>query len=155
MVTGFDKLEATLLQGKTGFYCFCGLIVHDVNFGGVSFAHKKFKVCFVHIQNSLRIEAGNRHHKDGVYFIVIHHKKTYVASKRHEGKIPSTVIIHGTCVLVGEGTKTEDVCNGFIVYVINESESWFVSIVGGDKAWHDVLMDARGMVQVLKGGCIN
>jgi hypothetical protein len=32
VIAGFKELEATLLQGKVGFYCFCGLIVHNVTF---------------------------------------------------------------------------------------------------------------------------
>jgi hypothetical protein len=44
VIAGFDKLEATLLWGKVQFDCFCCLIVHDVDFWGVPFARKKFKV---------------------------------------------------------------------------------------------------------------
>jgi hypothetical protein len=47
VIAGFDELEATLLWGKVRFDCVCCLIVHDVDFGGVPFAYKKFKVLFV------------------------------------------------------------------------------------------------------------
>jgi hypothetical protein len=47
VIAGFDELEATLLWGKVRFDCFHCLIVHDVDFWGVAFAHKKFKVLFV------------------------------------------------------------------------------------------------------------
>jgi hypothetical protein len=47
MIAGFDELEATLLWSKVCFDCFCCLIVHDVNFWGVPFAHKKFEVLFL------------------------------------------------------------------------------------------------------------
>ncbi len=47
VIAGLDKLEATLLWGKVRFDCFCCLIVHDVDFWGVPFAHKKFEVLFV------------------------------------------------------------------------------------------------------------
>ncbi len=70
VITWFNKLEATLLRGKVGFYCFCDLIVHKVDFGSVSFAHKKFKVHFVCFQNALRFKASNWRREDGVCFIV-------------------------------------------------------------------------------------
>ncbi len=47
VIAGFNELEATLLWGKVQFDFFYCLIVHDVDFGGVPFAHKKFKVLFV------------------------------------------------------------------------------------------------------------
>jgi hypothetical protein len=103
----------------------------------------------------LRIEAGNRHCNDGVCFIVINHKKTYVVIKQHEVEIPRTVVLHDTCVLVGKDAKTEDVCNKFIVYVVGEGRSWFVNVLDGDKAWHDVLMYAWGMGRARKGRCIH
>ncbi len=51
VVTGFGELEGTLLRGKVGFY-YLWLDCHDIDFGSVSFAHKKFKVCFVRFQNT-------------------------------------------------------------------------------------------------------
>ena len=47
VVTRFDELEAALLWGEVGFYCFCCLIVHDVNVWGEPFADEIFKVLFV------------------------------------------------------------------------------------------------------------
>jgi hypothetical protein len=44
VIAVFDKLEVTLLWDKVQFDCFCCLIVHDVDFWGVPFAYKKFKV---------------------------------------------------------------------------------------------------------------
>jgi hypothetical protein len=46
VITGFDKLEATLLWGKVQLNCFCCLFVHDVDFWDVPFVCKKFKVFF-------------------------------------------------------------------------------------------------------------
>jgi hypothetical protein len=46
MVARLDKLETALLWGKVEFYCLCCLIVHHVDFWGVPFAHKVFKVFF-------------------------------------------------------------------------------------------------------------
>ncbi len=47
VIARFNVLEVILLWRKVRFDCFCCLIVHDVDFWGVPFAHKKFEVLFV------------------------------------------------------------------------------------------------------------
>jgi hypothetical protein len=55
VIARFDELEVALLWGKVQLDCFCCLIVHDTDFWGVPFAHKKFKVLFVCVKDTLRI----------------------------------------------------------------------------------------------------
>jgi hypothetical protein len=51
---------------------------------------------------------------------VVHHKKTYVAIKQHEGEVAYAVIVDNTGVFVGKGAKAEHIGNGLIVNIIKE-----------------------------------
>jgi hypothetical protein len=57
MVAWLNKLEATLLWGKVGFYCLCCLIIHYIDFWGIPFAHKEFEVFCVCVKNYLQIQS--------------------------------------------------------------------------------------------------
>ncbi len=60
---------------------------------------------------------------------MVHHKKTYVAVKRHEGEVACAVVVDNTGVFVGKGAKAEHVGNGLIVDIINEGGTGLVAVV--------------------------
>ncbi len=60
---------------------------------------------------------------------MIHHKKTYVAIKQHEGEVACAVVVDDTGVFVGKGTKAENVGNGLIIDIINEGGPGLVVVV--------------------------
>ncbi len=60
---------------------------------------------------------------------MVHHKKTYVAIERHEGKVVCAVVVDDTGVFVSKGTKAEHVGNGLIVDIINEGGRGLVAVI--------------------------
>ncbi len=87
---------------------------------------------------------------------MVHHEKTCVAVKQHEGKVACAVVVDDTGVFVGEGAKAEQVGDGLIVDIINEGETGLVAVilvaVIRNKARHDRLMDAWGTGWAWKEG---
>ncbi len=144
VVTRFNKLKATLLWGKVSLDRFCGLIVHYVDFGGVSFADKIFKVFLVRTQYVVRIEARDGCCENGIGFVVVHHKETNIAIEGHEWEGPCAVVVYHACVLVGEGAKTKKVCDRLIINIIDEC--WSVDVVGVvvHAGWNEV--EYRGKI---------
>ncbi len=77
----------------------------------------------------MQIEARDGHGKDGICFVVVHHEKTYVAIKQHEGEVACAVVVDNTGVFVSKGAKSEHLGNGLIVNIINEGRMGLVAVV--------------------------
>jgi hypothetical protein len=120
MVVRFDELEADLLRSEVSLDHFCCLIIHYIYLWFVTFAGEIFKVFSVREKNAGVIQTWDGSCKDGICFVVIHHKKTDVSIKGHERKSASVVVINNSSDFVCKRIKTEYICYGMVVNVTNE-----------------------------------
>ncbi len=120
MVMQFNKLEADLLRGEVSLDHFCCLIIYYIYLWFITFACEIFVVFSVCGKNACVIETWDGSCKDGVCFVVIHHKKTDISIEEHERKFAGAVVINDSGGFVSKCTKTEYICNGMVVDIVNE-----------------------------------
>jgi hypothetical protein len=120
MVMQFNELEADLLRSEVSLDHFCCLIIYYIYLWFVTFAGEIFEVFSVCGKNAGVIKTWDGNCKDGVCFVVIHHKKTDVSIKGHERRFAGTVVINDSGGFVYECTKTEYICYRMVVDVIDE-----------------------------------